>query len=89
MLQVIAFAMKEYGWSVEKALEYVKEKRNIITPNKGFMEQLKTYQGILEANKNRNSDLWNQILPPPLSMNDSLVPWEGMEEDGKDICCTW
>lgn len=41
--------MKAYGWSVEEALKYVKEKRNCITPNKGFMEQLRTYQGILDA----------------------------------------
>ena len=41
--------MKEYGWTLEDAYKYVKSKRPIIRPNKGFMEQLKTYNGILEA----------------------------------------
>lgn len=31
---VIAYAMKEYGWSLEHALAYVKKRRNCITPNK-------------------------------------------------------
>uniref|UniRef100_A0A915L1A0 protein-serine/threonine phosphatase n=1 Tax=Romanomermis culicivorax TaxID=13658 RepID=A0A915L1A0_ROMCU len=46
---VIAYAMKSYGWSLGEALNYVKQRRNCVTPNKGFMEQLKTYQGILAA----------------------------------------
>ena len=61
---VIAFAMKEYGWDLDTALEYVKEKRNCITPNQGFMRQLKTYQGILDASRNRNSALWNNQDSP-------------------------
>ena len=47
--QVIAYAMKEYEMSLEEALVHVKEKRPVIRPNKAFMEQLKTYEGILEA----------------------------------------
>lgn len=48
-MQVIAFAMKEYGWSLDEALKYVREKRAVVRPNKGFMNQLVTYQGILDA----------------------------------------
>lgn len=51
---VIAFAMKEYGWGLEQAMEHVKKKRDCITPNKGFVEQLKTFEGILDASKKRN-----------------------------------
>ena len=47
--QVIAFAMKEYGWSLEKTLAYVKERRAVVRPNKAFMAQLETYAGILAA----------------------------------------
>ncbi|KAE9416061.1 hypothetical protein Angca_002283, partial [Angiostrongylus cantonensis] len=50
---VIAYAMKEYGWSLEHALAYVKKRRNCITPNKGFMEQLHTFAGVLEASRHR------------------------------------
>ena len=49
MTQVIAYAMKEYGWSLEQAFAEVKKKRAVINPNKGFMQQLETYQGILDA----------------------------------------
>lgn len=46
---VIAYAMKEYGWSLEQALRHVKERRPIVHPNPGFMRQLELYQGILDA----------------------------------------
>lgn len=46
---VIAYAMKEYGWSLEKAYSFVKQKRNIAQPNPAFMKQLAEYEGILDA----------------------------------------
>lgn len=46
---VIAYAMKEYGWSLEKAYNFVKQKRSIAQPNSGFMKQLAEYEGILDA----------------------------------------
>lgn len=46
---VIAYAMKEYGWSLEKACNYVRQKRSIAQPNAGFMRQLAEYEGILDA----------------------------------------
>jgi len=49
MRQVIAYAMKEYGWSLDAAYEHVKQQRSCIKPNAGFMQQLTTYQGILDA----------------------------------------
>ncbi|CAI5445976.1 unnamed protein product [Caenorhabditis angaria] len=56
---VIAYIMKEYGWRLSDALEYVKKRRNCITPNKGFMEQLKMYAGALEASRNRHAPQFN------------------------------
>ncbi|XP_044294319.1 protein phosphatase Slingshot homolog 3 isoform X2 [Varanus komodoensis] len=55
---VVAYAMKEYGWSLEQALRYVQERRPIVHPNPGFMRQLEFYQGILDAS--RHSSLWEQ-----------------------------
>jgi hypothetical protein len=46
---VIAYAMKEFGWPLEKAYNYVKQKRSIARPNAGFMRQLSEYEGILDA----------------------------------------
>ena len=46
---VIAYAMKEFGWTLEKAYNYVKQKRSITRPNAGFMRQLSEYEGILDA----------------------------------------
>lgn len=37
----------------QEALEFVKKRRNCITPNEGFMEQLRIFDGALEASRNR------------------------------------
>ncbi|XP_019762872.2 protein phosphatase Slingshot isoform X2 [Dendroctonus ponderosae] len=50
---VIAYAMKAYNWDFNKALHHVKEKRTCIKPNTNFLAQLETYQGILDAMKNK------------------------------------
>ncbi|XP_041826691.1 protein phosphatase Slingshot homolog 1 [Melanotaenia boesemani] len=55
---VIAYAMKEYGWPLEKAYNFVKQKRSIAQPNAGFMRQLAEYEGILDASKQRHNKLW-------------------------------
>ncbi|CAI4230384.1 unnamed protein product [Auanema sp. JU1783] len=60
---VIAFAMKEYGWSLEKALDHVKKCRNCITPNKGFIDQLRMFHGALEASRYRHSPQFNGRMP--------------------------
>jgi protein phosphatase slingshot len=50
---VIAYAMKAHNWNFEQALRHVKDKRTCIKPNKSFLSQLETYQGILDAMKNK------------------------------------
>uniref|UniRef100_A0A8D8LKD3 protein-serine/threonine phosphatase n=1 Tax=Cacopsylla melanoneura TaxID=428564 RepID=A0A8D8LKD3_9HEMI len=50
---VIAYAMKAYGWELNRAMAHVRQKRNCIKPNANFIAQLETYQGILDAMKNR------------------------------------
>ncbi|XP_052317531.1 protein phosphatase Slingshot homolog 1-like isoform X2 [Oncorhynchus keta] len=62
---VIAYAMKEYGWSLEKAFNFVKQKRSITRPNTGFMRQLAEYEGILDASKQRHNKLWRPDRPDP------------------------
>lgn len=32
--------MQEYKWSLQKAFKYVKDRRPIVRPNRGFMRQL-------------------------------------------------
>lgn len=54
---VIAYAMKEFGWSLEKAYNFVKQKRNITRPNPGFMRQLAEYEGILDARYSPSLDV--------------------------------
>lgn len=50
---VIAYAMKAYNWDYTQALKHVKDKRSCIKPNSSFVSQLETYQGILDAMKNK------------------------------------
>ncbi|KAI5625282.1 protein phosphatase Slingshot-like 1 isoform X3 [Silurus asotus] len=56
---VIAYAMKEYGWTLDKAYNFVKQKRSITRPNDSFMRQLAEYEGILDASKQRHNRLWH------------------------------
>ncbi|XP_037068785.1 protein phosphatase Slingshot-like [Pollicipes pollicipes] len=55
---VMAYAMKAYGWSYEKAFKYVKRSRGCVKPNASFLRQLETYQGILDASRQRHNSLW-------------------------------
>ncbi|CAJ1065801.1 protein phosphatase Slingshot homolog 2-like%2C partial [Xyrichtys novacula] len=64
---VIAYAMKEYGWDLDTAFEYVKEKRTVTKPNPSFMKQLEEYQGILLASKQRHNKLWRSHSDSELS----------------------
>lgn len=52
---VCAFLMKYKSWGLKHALRFVKDKRPIVNPNDGFLSQLITYEGILNAIKNRYS----------------------------------
>ncbi|KAJ8371889.1 hypothetical protein AAFF_G00299270 [Aldrovandia affinis] len=57
---VVAFAMKEQHWPLDSALAYVRERRPVVRPNAGFMKQLHTYSGILQASQQRHSTLWRR-----------------------------
>ncbi|KAJ8262512.1 hypothetical protein GJAV_G00167280 [Gymnothorax javanicus] len=57
---VVAYAMKEHQWSLDHALAYVKERRHVVKPNEGFLKQLHTYSGILQASQQRHSALWKR-----------------------------
>ncbi|KAL7838323.1 hypothetical protein AOLI_G00267270 [Acnodon oligacanthus] len=59
---VIAYAMKEYGWSLEKAFHFVKQKRSIAQPNPTFMTQLAEYESILDTSKLAQPDCDNSSL---------------------------
>eukprot|EP01080_Neovahlkampfia_damariscottae_P001187 gene1187-10701_t len=40
----IAYLMKTKSWTFEKTVQHIKTSREIIMPNKGFVQQLKDYQ---------------------------------------------
>ena len=48
---VIAYLIESNNLSVEKALNFVKQKRNQIKPNEGFMGQLKKYERLIYLRK--------------------------------------
>ncbi|KAH8875967.1 Protein phosphatase Slingshot like [Schistosoma japonicum] len=56
---VIAYAMKENNWDLETALSYVRDRRSCVQPNPGFLRELYTYQGILEASSNRHKPIFH------------------------------
>ncbi|XP_071994450.1 protein phosphatase Slingshot homolog 2 isoform X2 [Engystomops pustulosus] len=82
---VIAYAMKEYGWNLDRAFDYVKERRTVTKPNPSFMKQLEEYQGILLASKQRHNKLWRSHSDSDLSDHHEPIGKTGMEMSKKDI----
>lgn len=75
---VIAYAMKEYGWDLNKAFDYVKERRAVTKPNPSFMRQLEEYQGILLArythkHKGFDTNLLLICMTPTLTAEDNKI----------------
>uniref|UniRef100_A0A8C1FPK0 protein-serine/threonine phosphatase n=1 Tax=Cyprinus carpio carpio TaxID=630221 RepID=A0A8C1FPK0_CYPCA len=62
---VIAYLMKQQGWTLDQALNHVRERRSIVQPNEGFLKQLHTYSGILNASTEFNSKCEVQARNPP------------------------
>uniref|UniRef100_A0A674MSA0 Protein phosphatase Slingshot homolog 1 n=1 Tax=Takifugu rubripes TaxID=31033 RepID=A0A674MSA0_TAKRU len=77
---VIAYAMKEYGWTLDKAYNFVKQKRSVTRPNPGFMRQLAEYEGILDASKQRHNKLWH----PDADCEMSEGPQESAQTEGEE-----
>uniref|UniRef100_A0A8D0GES7 protein-serine/threonine phosphatase n=1 Tax=Sphenodon punctatus TaxID=8508 RepID=A0A8D0GES7_SPHPU len=82
---VIAYAMKEYGWDLERSYDYVKERRTVTKPNPSFMRQLEEYQGILLASKQRHNKLWRSHSESDLSDHHEPICKSGMEVNKKEI----
>jgi len=49
---VIAYLMKKQGLPLLEAYRYVKERREVIQPNVGFMKQLKEFETTLGLTPN-------------------------------------
>eukprot|EP00483_Globobulimina_turgida_P008816 UN08834 len=49
---IIAYLMKVQAMSYEDAFLFVKEKRDVINPNKGFVEQLQKYEKDIQKLQN-------------------------------------
>lgn len=80
---VIAYVMKAYDLDLDQALEFVKRRRSCIKPNSGFLKQLETYRGILNAR-------W--VSPRGPCMHSLALPEEicfGRRGDGATRPCWW
>ncbi|XP_036425146.1 protein phosphatase Slingshot homolog 3 isoform X2 [Colossoma macropomum] len=80
---VIAFVMKQQGWSLDHALNHVRERRPIVQPNEGFLRQLQTYSGILSASKQRHSALWRRRSKSETQQTDAKQQDRGTESEGE------
>ncbi|MCJ8733719.1 hypothetical protein PDJAM_G00226770 [Pangasius djambal] len=83
---VIAFLMKKQGWTLEEALNHVRERRPIVQPNDSFLKQLHTYSGILSASNQRHSSLWKRksrsdTLNKPAQKQEQKAETEGEQGD--------
>lgn len=91
---VIAYGMKEYGWSLGDTMKHVKARRSIIQPNQGFWKQLVTYEGILNSSKQRYNKLFTNRPEPgdlentgegkKLGNNSNLTTEQLIRAEGKE-----
>uniref|UniRef100_H2Z832 Tyrosine-protein phosphatase domain-containing protein n=1 Tax=Ciona savignyi TaxID=51511 RepID=H2Z832_CIOSA len=51
---VIAYVMQKFGMPSDEAYMYVRDRRFCINPNAGFLQQLKEYEPIYQAQRNIN-----------------------------------
>uniref|UniRef100_A0A8C1PI66 protein-serine/threonine phosphatase n=1 Tax=Cyprinus carpio TaxID=7962 RepID=A0A8C1PI66_CYPCA len=65
---VIAYLMKQQGWTLDQALNHVRERRPIVQPNEGFLKQLHTYSGIL------NASVHFSVMSTELNSKHCIVP---------------
>ncbi|KAI4875745.1 hypothetical protein NFI96_024262, partial [Prochilodus magdalenae] len=86
---VIAYAMKEYGWSLEKAYHFVKQKRSIAQPSPTIMRQLAEYEGTLDTSKQRNSKLWQPDCDDGSLEDLQAAGASGSQTLHEEELCTW
>ncbi|XP_054890056.1 protein phosphatase Slingshot homolog 3 [Poeciliopsis prolifica] len=81
---VIAYAMKQQHWSLDEALSYVRDRRSIVKPNDGFLKQLQTYSGILNASQQRHNSLWKPRQKSIRKDKGEQVDKPGGEDNDED-----
>ena len=74
--------MRSRQWSAENAYAFVKDRRQVIRPNKGFLRQLETFEGILNASSNRLSFKIRRNVE--VDDNDDRHEECGEDGDGED-----
>jgi len=82
----IAFLMKHMNWDLQKAFDFLKDKRPCVAPNLSFMGQLLAFQRQLYPKRESNND--DDIQTKKLK---SLSPEHCVDERpptvANDICC--
>ncbi|XP_071790997.1 uncharacterized protein [Asterias amurensis] len=84
---VIAYAMKEYNWPLEKARNYVRSKRRCVNPNEGFIKQLQVYEGMLDASRQRHNKLWRSKSESALSSSTECSQETSESASSKEDLC--
>eukprot|EP00727_Mastigamoeba_balamuthi_P010914 m51a1_g6445 putative map kinase phosphatase (682) ;mRNA; r:395251-397296 len=79
---VIAYVMWAMKWNMRKALEFVAERRKVVSPNGGFLVQLTLWERLLAA----------YAQPPPLPKLYRIIPHYGSRQElvmvGKEVRAT-
>jgi dual specificity phosphatase 12 len=79
---VVAYLMSKYGVSPSEALKQLCEGRPVCGPNSGFMEQLRVYDSMLNAESGENGQESRAIYETWLRMRFTGTAWE-WENRGK------
>lgn len=65
----VAYFMKEKSFNLEDGLKFVKQKRSCVNPNKNFMQQLNTYESILQAHRSK----YNLFEPLTIDTKETAI----------------
>lgn len=71
---VISYLMKHYGMSLSEALQYCREKRCIVCPNEGFLQQLEKYGEILYNSRQSLEDILEETIGSETVGSTTLSP---------------
>uniref|UniRef100_A0A0K2SYY5 PCI domain-containing protein 2 homolog n=3 Tax=Lepeophtheirus salmonis TaxID=72036 RepID=A0A0K2SYY5_LEPSM len=83
----MSYIMKEHEKSLEDTIIKVKERRDIINPNKSFIKQLEVYEGILGAIRNRHNRLFRSKSESSLKNKEEIVSKKRSDStNGSNYC---
>lgn len=73
VLVIAAFLMESYNWNSDKALDYLILKKHTIKLKRGYLQQLKQFEEVLEKKGRKLSTSWTPKSTPPGKIDEEVI----------------